>query len=81
MTEQDAMARLANELARLTKHIRILGSETATEWDIGNSTQHLPFALAASLNAINELIKTQSNSVQRIVSQEFMRLEQKNGTE
>lgn len=77
-TEFEALTRLSEEVEMLKKHVEVLRSGTASDWDIGNSTQHLPFCVAGVSVALDRLIKVKHDGFRRIVENEKERLEKKN---
>lgn len=77
-TEFEALTRLFEEVEMLKKHVAVLRSGTASDWDVGNSTQHLPFCVAGVSVALDRLIETKHNEFRQIVKTEKERLEKKN---
>lgn len=74
-TEFEALTRISDDLERLKKHVEILKSDAASDWDIGNSTQHLPFCVAAVSFALDRLIEVKHSEFREIVRREKLRLE------
>lgn len=77
-TEFEALTRLIEEVEMLKKHVEVLRSGTASDWDVGNSTQHLPFCVAGVSVAIDRLMETKHDGFRQIVKNEKERLEKKN---
>lgn len=73
MTELEVLNRLSDELDLLKKHIDLLKSPTTSEWDVCNSTQHLPFACAGVLAALGIFSELQGKSFLAQVQEEKTR--------
>lgn len=74
-TELEALRQILKETERLRMHTEILASDASSSWDVGNSSQHLPFAVAAVAVALDRLIEAKHNEFRQIVAREKERLE------
>lgn len=74
-TELEALRQILKEMERLRTHAEILASDASSGWDVGNSSQHLPFAVAAVSVALDRLISAKHNEFRQIVAREKERLE------